>query len=432
MLLFILIAAGSPSCRREPIAPRPAQGAILISVDTLRPDHLGCYGYPLPTSASIDALRHEAVLFRTAIAHGPSTLVSHAAMLTSLDPPRHGASANWHHGLSSSHLTLAEALGAHGVATASFNGGGRLDPAYGLSQGFDVYESRGGRDDTLASAADTGLAWLARHRGDRFFLFLHTYEVHAPYAPTASDLAALGPPYTGSLPPVIGLDLLPEINAGRRRLRPGDLDYIRRAYDAEIRSMDRGLGRLVAGLRALGLYDRTLVVLTADHGEEFGEHGSVGTHSHTLFEELLRVPLLVKLPDSRHAGAAVQAMVRSKDAASTIVSVLGFPIPPVFEGIDLVALLEGRVPPPAIALSQMDGGGTSLRTHRWKWIRGRLYDLENDPGETRDLARMLPEREAELRRLRDRLVGRDGAPAGERVEIDEGLRERLRALGYVN
>jgi len=427
----VLIAVGASSCRRGVIASRPAQGAILVSLDTLRPDHLGCYGYPLPTSPNIDSLRREAVLFRTAIAHGPSTFVSHASMLTSLDPPRHGASSNRRTALPSSHLTLAEAVRAHGVATASFNGGGRLDPAYGLAQGFDVYDSHVAGGDTLASMVDAGLAWLGQHRADRFFLFLHTYEVHAPYSPAASDLAALGPPCTGSLPPVIGTDLLRAINTGRRGLQPGDLDCIRRAYDADIRSMDRGIGRLVAGLRAMGLFDRTLLVLTADHGEEFGEHGKVGTHSHTLFDELLRVPLLVKVPGSGHAGAAVEAMVRSKDVAPTVVSALGFPIPKAFEGLDLVAIVEGRVAPPAVALSQLDGGGTSVRTPRWKWVRGQLFDLENDPGETRDLSGELPEREAQLRRLRDHLVGRTGAPSGERVEIDEALRERLRSLGYV-
>jgi arylsulfatase A-like enzyme len=124
-------------------------------------------------------------------------------------------------------------------------------------------------------------------------------------------------------------------------------------------------------------------------------------------------------------------MVRSKDVAPTVVGALGFPIPAEFEGVDLAGVVEGRVAFPAFALSQVDGGGTSVRTPRWKWFRKRLYDLENDPGETRDVSRELPEREAELRRLRDRLVGRDAPPVGEKIEIDAALREQLRSLGYV-
>ena len=425
---LVLVACGPAS---RSVSPEPAYGAILISIDTLRADGLGCYGHPLPTSPHIDRLRENAILFPTAIANGASTLISHASIFTSLAPPQHGASMRRRRALAPEALTLAEVLREQGLATASFNGGAQLDAAFGVAQGFDLYEIGDGPDDPFDVVVDRAVRWLADHGERRFFLFLHTYEVHHPYRPSAEDLAALGLAYEGDLPSSIPLDLLREINSGQRPLAPGDLEFIRRAYDAQIRSVDRALGRLVDELQARALYDRVLLVLTSDHGEEFGEHGVVGHHSHTVFDELLRVPLLVKLPESAHGGRTVDAMVAGIDVAPTIVAGLGFEIPPSFDGVDLVALVEGRTEGPEQVLSKVDGGATSVRTARWKWAQKRLYDLQEDPGEKTDVQAAHPEQAAALRRLKDELLARRPAGVGNPIEVEEALHEQLRELGYV-
>lgn len=430
--LMALLLTGPWACTPAPGDTRPsAHGAILISIDTLRPDSLGAYGHPQPTSPHIDRFREDAILFENAIAHGASTLISHASIFTSLAPPQHGASMRHRRPLSPERLTVAEVLRDHGLLTASFNGGGQLDPAFGVGQGFDVYEAGPRGSDTFEAVTDRALGWLEEQGDERFFLFLHTYEVHHPYEPSPEDLAALGSSYEGQLPSRISLELLDQINEGRRALAPGDLDHIRRVYDAQIRSVDRAFGRLVAGLEERDLYDRLLIVFTSDHGEEFGEHGTVGHHSHTVFDELLRVPLLLKLPGSVHGGTTVETMVAGIDVAPTLVAGLGLEVPGSFEGLDLVAVAEGRVPGPSHVLSKVDGGATSLRTPRWKWAQKRLYDLQADPGEQTDVSSSHPERAEALRRLKDELVARGPGDHAQPIELDAELVETLRELGYV-
>ena len=286
---------------------------VLVSIDTLRPDHLGCYGYTRPTSPNLDAFRKDAVLFDQAFAHAPSTLASHAAILASLLPPHHGASISNDLALPREVLTLAEVLKEAGYTTASYNGGIQLDPAWGLDQGFDVYASvkpRGApaeslvdKTDRFAHQVDRAAAWIRGRRSPGFFLFLHTYEVHHPYSPEPDDLALFRGSYDGPLPDLVTVELLKEVNGGKRPVDDRDRQHIVDTYDAEIRSMDRAFGTLVALLKERKLYDAALVIVTSDHGEEFGEHGQMGWHSHTLYDELLRVPLLVKLPKSRRAGS---------------------------------------------------------------------------------------------------------------------------------
>jgi arylsulfatase A-like enzyme len=422
----------------------PRSPVVLVSIDTLRPDHLGCYGYPRPTSPNLDAFRGDAILFRAAFAHAPSTLPSHASMLTSLLPPHHGASIANDLVVPDEVLTLAEVLRSQGYATASFNGGIQLDRSYGLDQGFDIYESVKPRDatperlvdptDRFAHVVDQARGFVSAQGDHAFFLFLHTYEVHHPYTPVPADLAPFRGNYSGPLPDLISVELLRQINSGERRIDDRDRQHIVDAYDGEIRSMDRAFGSLVAFLRDRALYDRALVVVTSDHGEEFGEHGKMGWHSHTLFDELLHVPLLVKLPGRRLAGAVIEATARGIDVAPTILRALDLPVPKAFEGRDLLA----SGPPPVgseetwSARDVVDPNRAwALRTPEWKLVDDRLYDLRRDPGETTDVA---PDHREVTRRLRERrraLVAARPLPPRRHAQVDDALRERLRALGYI-
>jgi arylsulfatase A-like enzyme len=412
---------------------------VLVSLDTLRPDHLGVYGYQKPTSPEIDRFAREAVLFRNAVANAPSTLPSHASILTSLGPRHHGASLAQESALRSGVPTLASVLRAAGFVTASFNGGGQLHRIWGLNRGFEVYESRPGSvtveagDDTMSEQVAAARSWLASVREKPFFLFVHTYETHHPYTPTPERLAAMERGYGGRLPSQISIRLIKKINSGRKKLRPGDLEHIMAAYDGEIASADAGFAQLLQLLREMGRYDSALVVLLSDHGEAFGERGKVGWHGDTLYDEQLRIPLVMKLPGGRLAGTTIDAQVSGIDVAPTMLSILGIPIPSIFSGsaVDL----EGRAARhPPWSLAGLDGVERELavRTRSWKWYTGRLYDLRRDPLERADVSLGHPEVMGELEgKLAD--IARSRPPAESTpVEVDRTLVERLQALGYVD
>jgi arylsulfatase A-like enzyme len=437
LLLTALLASGA--CREA-----PRRNVLLISIDTLRADHVGCYGYPRNTTPNIDAFRRDAVLFEQAIAHAPSTLPSHVSIFTSLLPTHHGASVARSTGVDPGAPTITEILRDAGYQTASFNGGIQLDPLYGLGRGFDTYESARpsvASSEVLVDPVDRfdhavarAMEWIGGRRAP-FFLFLHTYEIHHPYTPDPDRLELFDAGYAGSLPAHVSVELLTRINTREIQVDAADLAHVVAAYDAELSSVDAAFGRLVEFLRQEGLYDDMLVVVTSDHGEEFGEHGSVGWHSHSLYDELLRVPLLVKLPGSRGAGQSIAAQVRGIDLAPTILEELGLPVPTSFDGGSLVPAIEGRGNPPEHAVSQKDVGvpedAASIRTLEWKWNQGRLFHLMSDERETTDVSEANRSTAEGLSRALDGILKARPKPSDHRVEPDEELLEKLRSLGYI-
>jgi arylsulfatase A-like enzyme len=435
--IAVACGSGAPACdsRERAPAPAPPAGIVLVSIDTLRADHVGCYGYPVPTTPAIDALCRDGVLFREAISHAPSTLASHASILSSLVPQHHGASFARRSALPPAALTLAEVLSAHGYRTASFNEGGQLSAEFGVGQGFEEYRSY--RKTRFAHALADAQAWLEstpRDTGRPFFLFLHTYGPHAGYSPDPRYLSEFHPGYAGPLPRRIGQKLLNQINRRELLLDAQDERRVIAAYDAELRATDDLLGGFVAALRARGLYERSLIAVTSDHGEELGERGRFGVHAHTLQDELLRVPLVLKLPGAQRAGAALSGPVRGIDVAPTLLAAAGIAAPAEFEGRDLLSSRgEGGEPPPALswldALPPLER--SSLRTAAWKLDGARLYDLAADPGETRDLASRRADVAAELARQRDALLSARPALASQPVQPSRELQEQLRSLGYI-
>ncbi len=424
------------SCRADEVAEQPATptvNVILVSIDTLRPDHLGCYGYEVPTSPSVDRFCDDAVVFRQAIAQAPSTLHSHASMLSSLLPHHHQATWGGKTRLPEKALTLAEILQSAGYATAAFAGGGQMDRVFGLDQGFDVYDQPG--QEHFLGTAQRGIEWLDGVSDRPFFLFLHSYEVHHPYTPDAEHLALLEGGYDGELPNEISIDLLREINRQELEIDAQDLAHIERTYDAEIRSMDDGFGFLIAALQERGLYESTLIVFTSDHGEEFGEHGVVGWHSHTLYDELLRVPLVIKLADAAHAGVEVAQQVRSIDIAPTILAAVGLAVPEEFEGTDLARLVDENREPGFIAISRMDRPPgrdiSSIRTEEWKLYRTALFNLADDPEEQWDAALTRRDVMQELNETLGQAVSAREPLETEQVVPSESTLDELRALGYL-
>jgi arylsulfatase A-like enzyme len=441
--LLILVVLYFSLARKNQPYHSPGSNIILISIDTLRADHLGCYGYAPPTTPRIDEFRRDAVLFEKCMAASSSTLASHASIMTSLIPAHHGAFFSLSERLPAGMLTMAEIFKDNGFRTASFNDGGQLAPEFGLDQGFDVYEHMD-KDfpidkvnfDRIVKKTE---AWLDQNPEGRFFLFLHTYETHSPYTPKRALLDIFDKNYRGSLPPETLDDFVAKLNSGAIKISAEDKAHIVATYDAEIRSMDESFGALVGGLKARGLYDKTLIIFTSDHGEEFDEHGIMATHSHTLYNELIHVPLIVKFPQSKFASHTVKTQVRSIDILPTVLDVLSIPAPAFFEGVSLMPFVLGRRPERALyVVSERDmqqvfrSAFWSIMNERWKLYDSRLYDLAADPGETTDVSRAHPEVKLSLRRRALRFLEIPSyRPVRTKAKLDEETKKRLRGLGYV-
>jgi arylsulfatase len=438
--------------RRGPGLPN----LVLISIDTLRADRLGAYGYPLPTSPALDRrLAAEGVVFEQVFSQSPKTTPSHMTMFTSLYPCVHGIEL-WQSEKSGPVLnprvdTLAEVLRNAGYATAAFTGGVHMNRARGFDQGFQRYR----HDDQLRRSRE----WLQAHAGHSFFLFFHTYEVHDPYKPPPE----LAKRFDGDYGDGPILEAVRQIRDGGidgwgrshklfwdavDRTSARDVRFVSRLYDAAIRNMDDAtLGPLLDKLDALGLASNTLVVFTSDHGEAFGEHG-VFLHD-DLYAGTLHVPLVLRFPGRLPAGVRVAQRARLLDLMPTVLDLLGVASPPALQGRSLAPAARGTpLPDPADAvISEYDsrpGGGVfeSVRQGSHVLIRDKdrvqLFDLAVDPGEREDRAAdhsasvsamraSLEEWRARCAELASRLGPR---PTDWRAPDADTLRQ-LRALGYV-
>lgn len=433
---------------------------LLISIDSLRADHLGSYGYPKPTSPTLDRLAAEGVRFETAVSTTSWTLPSHAALFTGLFDTAHGLVDNGLR-LDDAHKTLAERLRDHGYRTAGFYGGPYLHPTFGLGQGFDHYQScmtaipDGMNGEEVRRHADAGVAvshrditgprtlaevesWLDRADGGPLFLFVHLWDVHYDYIPPREIAAQfVDSDYRGS---VDGRDFA-RIVRERRRLTPEERRHVIGLYDAEIRATDDTVRGLLEALAERQLAEDTLVVVTADHGEEFFERGGWG-HQSTLFEEQVRVPLIFHWP-KKLAPRVVPDLARLVDVMATLLAQAGAPQAPGSQGRDLGPLLRGERLSEESALLELLVSGSrlrALRDHDWKFVDagpGRAaggYDLAGDPGE-RVFRRDAEPVRAGLARLHEaverasalRAQTKRGAHA---VEVSDDVRRALRELGY--
>jgi arylsulfatase A-like enzyme/predicted negative regulator of RcsB-dependent stress response len=406
--LALSLALGALGC--GPRTPSPeSRGAnvVLISIDTLRADHLPSYGYAGVETPSIDALRRDAILFLNAYSHCPLTLPSHVSILTGLAPPDHGVRDNLGYVYDgTAHPGLPAWFKAAGYRTGAAVSAFVLRGETGLSASFDSYDGEipvpeGSESAALAQRPGQETearaeAFLASPSDRPFFLFFHVYEPHLPYEP-------------------------PE---------PFKSRYAAAPYDGEIATADAVVGRLLAFLKARGLYDRSLVVLLSDHGEGLSEHGEAD-HGILLYREVLHVPLIVKLPGGARAGTSVDRAVALIDVAPTFASLVGLQAPPL-PGMSLLgsrsdAGIYSETYYPRIHLGW--SALQSLTDGRYHLIDGpspELYDLSRDPGERssvlgerRDLAGTM---QKELRRL-------DGAFV--EPKADPASLERLRSLGYL-
>lgn len=364
----------------EPLVTAPAHddrpNILVYVVDCLRADHVGTYGYRRPTTPAIDRIASGGVVLERAFANAAWTLASVGTLFTGVYPHRHGAQTR-DGALRTDLPTVAERLREAGYATAAWTANPVMDATtFGLSRGFDRYEllARGRVWEVDADAAllnDAVLSWLERNRDRRFFIYLHSLDLHTPYRPR--------PPFDALF------------------LRPGqdEMGQAMDLYDNELAYNDREIGRLVERLREQHLYDNLLLLLTADHGEEFGEHGQV-RHGRSLFDGLLHVPLILKLPGSHRRGWRVSTPVSHLDVAPTLLDFARAAPLEDADGISLRPLLEGkRLPARLIFAEQISPKETiyAVRNDRYKYIRQLipesreyLFDFVHDPGETENLA----------------------------------------------
>lgn len=425
---------------------------ILISIDTLRADHLSAYGYARETAPRIAAFARRAIVFEAAWSHSPKTAASHMSLMTSVYPEVHGVGNPGRDRirarLSDEIPTLAEVLRRAGYRTRALHGGGNVRAEFGFERGFEHYDEE--RDLS---------AWIQRARqvvldqeaspGAPLFLFLHTYEVHAPYAPPASHARLfVDPGYAGDI--VASPEALAQ-KPYAERMRffwkqvdassPEDLRHLADLYDAGIHHTDAQLGPFLEWLESRPLWRDTLLVLLSDHGEEFGEHG--GLRHTNLHRETLHVPLVVRFPgdDPATRPRRIPAVVRLIDVMPSVLDAAGIPAPDHTQGRSLLPLLRGAPAEPAPVLSQIrQGGAAALRVGDWKLIRAkdgeRLYRLSSDPAERVDLRGTEPARAAELAARLDSLLADSAAlrasfAAPSSGTIDDETLEQLRALGYL-
>ena len=420
LMFLLLVWGGNPGPAVG--APSTQPNVILITVDTLRADHLGCYGDATAATPHMDHLATDGIRFADASAHVPLTLPSHASIMTGTYPPTHGVRDNIGYTLAEDQVTLAELLKAQGYATGGFVGAFVLDSKTGIDQGFDHFsddfdidlketrmvnlayvEKRG--DEVVENA----LAWLQQHKTSPFFAWIHLFDPHDPYRPP--------PPFE---------ELFPEDR-----------------YRGEVAYTDMLIGEIIGWLKQEQLYDNALVVFTSDHGEALGEHGEP-THGLFVYESVLRVPLIIKLPGQVNAGTTMAPPVQSIDILPTVLQSLGIDQPAAVQGVELLSRINSKSAPARLIYAESlyprtQYGWSALRCIRegsFKYIqapRAELYDLSTDPLELENLLQqnktMASRLKASLQSFRETLEA--DQTSSQATQVDAETLARLRALGYV-
>ena len=403
---------------------------ILISIDALGANHVGFYGYKEDTTPNLDAYARNAIVFKNHITNAPWTLPSHTAMLSSQYPHVIGVEKR-NHKIPDSNVMLAELLKDNGYTTKGIIGFAFVVPIYGFDQGFDEYDISNSfhkgeyRDKYHKSSPDItqkAISFMEKNKDNKFFVFLHYFDVHLAYNPP--------PPYDAMFT---------------------SSDFQVNRYDGEIAYTDHYLGKLLNWLDESGLAEKTMVVITADHGDAFNQHGLFG-HEGVVYDEVIRVPLIIKLPSGKHAGVEIPHQTQMIDVAPTILDAINIPLPSNFEGESLMPLVNGDV---------MEGRNyvfsrtrsenfwkEVVRTPKYKLIHVyeplnasindhvrvhsyELYDLETDSSEKDNLIRQLPDVAEQLRVVLDEWVKKGGNQPSETVELSEEARKRLESIGYL-
>ena len=419
--LLVLIAGLLVSVPAAKAAGNLTPNVVVITIDTLRADHLGCYGYKQIRTPNIDALAADSARFARAYTAVPVTLPSHTVIFTGTYPMLSGMHDFAANRLGPTQPTLASVLKEHGYATAAVIGSAVLDSRFGLNRGFDFYYDHFDFNRLQESnleemerpgnlVADVTLDWLSKNYSKKFFLWMHLYDPHYPYHPPA----------------------------------PYSTEYKDRPYDGEIAFADAQVGRLIRFLKSKGLYGNTLIVISGDHGESLGEHGEK-THGFFIYNATLHVPFLIHLPGAA-SPKVVPELVSLADLMPTVLQTLKVDIPSQVQGRSLLPLLNSKAKEQEESRSLYAETFLPRLHFNWSELRGvestnyhfidapkpELYDLTRDPGETQNL---FAEKKAVGEEMRARLAAlirqySAGQELAEKTGLDPALMERLKSLGY--
>ncbi len=456
-LLTLLALAAAPGCRS---VRGNRTNVLLVTIETTRADHLSAYGYARDTSPSLERLAAGGVLFARHSTVSPRTNPSLASLMTASYPHEHGV-RNLLLPLEPENRTLAEVLRGAGYATGAIQTHPRLVKASGLAQGFGDYDDDVRSHPLADQACRAAASWIGgASKGSRpWFLWIHLMDPHWTYEPPPPWRTRYAPDdprpfalyddlrsHRATIGPVIF----------RNRMPADEVASFAALYDAEIRFTDEAIGALVDAVRASGPQGRTLIVVTADHGESLGEHDYFFEHGDLGTEPEIHIPLILSLPGTIRPGTRVEATERSIDVAPTILDLLGLPAEPSFRGTTLRPLVEGTASEDRPCFGETDKSFHEENTRReiqgvagkWRWLRrGRykivfvphatapaewkLYDLETDPGELRDAGDATPEIRERLRSELSAWMAEDRQPERD-YHISPETRDQLRSLGYVN
>ena len=418
---FLMTAAGTASALGSR-GKGPSYNLLLITIDTLRADHLGCYGYEDANTPHIDSLASEGVLFTYAFTPVPITLPSHVTIMTGLYPIQHGIRNNGNYILGQERITLAEIMKAKGYMTGACIGAFVLDSLFGLDQGFDFYDDSLPKEGAATmllenerraeAVTQAGLKWLQNNGGNRdvpFFLWLHYFDPHAIYLPPS----------------------------------PFKEEYKGHLYDGEIAYTDKCIGDLFQGMETLGLMRDTVIILTSDHGEGLGEHGEP-THAIFIYDSTMHVPLIVRTPKGMLPPGKIHTMVSTLDIFPTVIDLFSIPLEesakahchgkslfPLAMGhagpLQNEILFESLYPELNFGWSRIEG----IRTPEWKYVKApksELYHLKEDPKEGKNL---YPTKTDTWQKRLYELKSALGPEQESKVALDGQVKERLESLGYV-
>jgi len=489
ILLSLFLAAGvtvvfcfltfSDSNNNAGTDPDTKPNVIIITMDTTRYDHLSCYGYDKKTTPNLDRFAEEGLLFEKASSVSSWTLPAHASIFTGLYPSRHGVYPENNVKLDNRHITLAEILSLNGYKTAGFIGGYFCSSFFGIAQGFnyydenlinvpaeiksfslskffhrlfkiknDFFERKGLMGKRIAPQINhSALKWLKKNNQTPFFLFLNYFDPHHPYLPL--DSAQIRTPMETKIKNDNYINweykLIRTILRGEHILQKKEKEFLISRYDAEIKQMDKGIGKLFQFLKDNELWDNTLIIVTADHGESFGEHGLM-IHTPAIYEELVRVPLIVKYPLASNKTGRSTSRISLVDIMPEVLTVAGIKLPMQIQGVPFSqknrSVIVERYKSNDWAWTAHPFGERSLRAFYDKefkliWSSNKkheLYNLQEDPFELHNLKDQMPnkvlEMEKKLNLYTDQPATEDEFQKKSYV-LDRETEEALKALGYI-